>query len=76
MLKTQAHLLQVEKPKSFIATATGFINRYITERPYLSTQIFSLKISRAKAELSSAYLKFSLALNWWDVKINNEKIYL
>ena len=49
---------------------TSALNRYITERPYLSTQIFSLKISRAKAELSSAYLKFSLALNWWDVKIN------
>ena len=30
------------------------INRYTTERPYLSTQIFALRISRAKAEQSSA----------------------
>ena len=38
-------------------------NRYRTERTFASTHILALKKSRSKAGQSSAYLRFSLALN-------------
>ena len=47
------------------------INRYTTERTFANL-ILALEKSRSKAGQSPAYFKFSLALNWWDVTINND----
>ena len=52
------------------------LNRYTTERPYLSTQIFALEISRAKARQLSAYIKFSLALNEISQLITKQNIFM